>query len=102
MNFRIANTFRSSLAKLTANEQKAAKTTVFDLQVDPSQPSLKFHRLDKAKDPNFWSVRVSGDLRIIVHKTKSDFLVCYIDHHDKAYTWGERRRLDKHPTTGAT
>lgn len=102
MNFRIANTFRSSLAKLTANEQKAAKTTVFDLQVDPSQPSLKFHRLDKAKDPNFWSVRVSGDIRIIVHKTKSDFLVCYIDHHDKAYTWGERRRLDKHPTTGAT
>ena len=102
MNFRIANTFRSSLAKLTANEQKAAKNTVFDLQVDPSQPSLKFHRLDKAKDPNFWSVRVSGDIRIIVHKTKADFLVCYIDHHDKAYTWGERRRLDKHPSTGAT
>jgi len=102
MNFRIADTFRSSLAKLTANEQKAAKNTVFDLQVDPSQPSLKFHRLDKAKDPNFWSVRVSGDIRIIVHKTNSDFLVCYIDHHDKAYNWGERRRLDKHPSTGAT
>ena len=27
MNFRIAGTFRSSLAKLTTNEQKAAKTT---------------------------------------------------------------------------
>jgi len=102
MNFRIADTFRSSLAKLTANEQKAAKTTVFDLQVDPSQPSLKFHRLDKAKDPNFWSIRVSGDIRIIVHKTKADILVCYVDHHDKAYAWGEKRRLDKHPKTGAT
>jgi hypothetical protein len=54
MNSRIADTFRSSLAKLTANEQKAAKTTVFDLQMDPSHPSLKFHRFDKAKDPNFW------------------------------------------------
>lgn len=102
MNFRIADTFRSSLAKLNGNEQKAAKTTVFDLQVDPSHPALKFHRLDKAKDPNFWSVRVSGDIRIIVHKTASDFLICYVDHHDKAYTWGERRRLDKHPKTGAT
>jgi len=102
MNFRIADTFRASLAKLTANEQKAAKTTVFDLQVDPSQPSLKFHRLDRAKDPNFWSIRASGDIRIIVHKTKADFLICYIDHHDKAYDWGERRRLDKHPKTGAT
>ncbi len=102
MNFRIADTFRSSLAKLTVNEQKAAKTTVFDLQVDPSQPSLKFHRLEKTKDPNFWSVRVSGDIRIIVHKTNADFLVCYIDHHDKAYAWGHKRRLDRHPKTGAT
>ena len=31
MNFRIADIFRSSLAELTANEQKAAKATVFDL-----------------------------------------------------------------------
>ena len=29
MNFRIADTFRSSLAKLNADEQKAAKTAVF-------------------------------------------------------------------------
>lgn len=101
MNFRIADTFRASLAKLNANEQKATKTTVFDLQIDPSQPGLKFHRIEKAKDPNFWSVRASGDLRIIVHKTKSDFLICYVDHHDKAYLWGERRRLEQHPKTGA-
>jgi len=101
MNFRIANTFRDSPAKLTGNEQKTAKTTVFDLQMDPSHPGLKFHRLDKTKDPNFRSVRVSGDLRIIVHKTKADILICYIDHHDKAYAWAERRRLEKHPKIGA-
>ena len=53
MNFRIADTFRASLSKLNANEQKATKTTVFDLQLDPSHPALKFHRIDKAKDPNF-------------------------------------------------
>ncbi len=33
MEFRIADTFIDSLAKLTNQEQKAAKTTVFDLQV---------------------------------------------------------------------
>lgn len=101
MNFRIADTFRSSLAKLTSNEQKSAKTTVFDLQVDPSQPGLRWHRLDNSKDANFWSVSVNMDIRIIVHKTDADILVCYIDHHDKAYSWGERRRLDRHPKTGA-
>lgn len=101
MNFRIADTFTSSLARLTADEQKAAKTTAFDLQVDPASPGLSFHKLDKARDKNFWSVRVSRDIRIIVHKTVASLLLCYVDHHDKAYDWAERRRLETHPTTGA-
>ncbi len=36
MQFRIADTFTDSLAKLTGDEQKAVKTTAFDLQVDPA------------------------------------------------------------------
>ncbi len=32
MTFRIASTFNESLAKLTGDEQKAVKTTAFDLQ----------------------------------------------------------------------
>lgn len=31
MNFRIADTFTDSLAQLTGDEQKAVKTTAFDL-----------------------------------------------------------------------
>jgi len=27
--------------------------------------------------------------------------LCYVDHHDKAYAWAERRRLETHPKTGA-
>lgn len=101
MNFLLADTFQAALAKLTNEEQKAVKLTVFDLQQDPSNPGLKFHRIDKSKDPNFWSLRVNRDLRLIVHKTKSSFLVAYVDHHDDAYRWAERRRIDTHPRTGA-
>ena len=101
MQFRIADTFTASLARLTADEQKATKTTAFDLQVDPTSPGLSFHKLDKARDKNFWSVRVSRDIRIIVHKTAASLLLCYVDHHDKAYDWAERRRLETHPATGA-
>jgi mRNA-degrading endonuclease RelE of RelBE toxin-antitoxin system len=101
MEFRIADTFADALPRLTVDEQKAVKTTVFDLQLDPSHPSLKFHRLDKSKDPNFWSVRVGRDIRIIVHKTQSSLLVCFVDHHDSAYRWAERRRIERHPRTGA-
>ena len=41
MDFRIADTFTGSLARLTGEEQKAAKTTAFDLQLNPSQPGLQ-------------------------------------------------------------
>lgn len=101
MNFRIADTFTASLTRLTGEEQKAVKTTAFDLQMDPSSPGHSFHKLDRARDKNFWSVRVSRDIRLIVHKASGSLLLCYVDHHDAAYHWAERRRLEVHPTTGA-
>jgi mRNA-degrading endonuclease RelE of RelBE toxin-antitoxin system len=101
MEFRIADTFTDSLARLTGEEQKAVKTTAFDLQVDPAGPGMQFHKLDKARDPKFWSIRVSRDIRLIVHKTDASLLLCYVDHHDKAYQWAERRKLETHPKTGA-
>lgn len=101
MDFLIADTFTESLAKLMGDEQKAVKTTAFDLQLNPASPGMSFHKLDRARDKNFWSVRVNADIRIIVHKSESSLLLCYVDHHDKAYNWAERRKLEVHPTTGA-
>ena len=101
MKFLIAVTFSDSLTRLDGNEQKAVKTTAFDLQVNPAHPGLSFHKLTRARDKNFWSVRVSSDIRIIVHKTDDSLLLCYVDHHDKAYEWAERRKLAVHPKTGA-
>ncbi len=101
MDFRIAVTFTDSLARLTGDEQKAVKITVFDLQANPASPGMSFHKLVKTKDKNFWSVRVSADIRIIAHKTMGSLLLCYVNHHDKAYDWAERRKLETHPKTGA-
>jgi len=101
MDFRIADTFTDSLSRLTGDEQKAVKTTAFDLQMNPASPGMSFHKLDKAKDKNFWSVRVNADIRMIVHKTAGSLLLCYVNHHDKAYGWAERRKLETHPKTGA-
>lgn len=101
MDFRIADSFTDSLAALTADEQKAVKTTAFDLQVNPANPGMSLHRLDKARDKNFWSVRVNDDIRLIVHRTPASLLMCYVGHHDKAYEWAERRKLETHPQTGA-
>lgn len=101
ITFRIADTFTTSLGRLSGDEQKAVKTTAFDLQVNPAHPSMQFHKLEKAKDKHFWSVRVSKDLRLIVHKTASSLVLCYTGHHDDAYRWAEKRKLEAHPSTGA-
>ncbi len=89
IEFRIADTFTDSLARLTGDEQKLVKTTAFDLQLNPANPGMQFHRLDRPRDKNFWSVRVGSDIRLIVHRTSSSLLLCYADHHDKAYQWAE-------------
>ncbi len=101
MTLLLADSFTAALAKLPAQEAKAVKTTVFDLQLDPTGKGHSFHRIEGSKDPNFWSVRVNRDLRLIVHKSGDSMLVAYVGHHDPAYAWAERRRIEAHPTTGA-
>lgn len=101
MRFLIADTFTESLCRLTADEQKTVKTTAFDLQMNPKHPSLQLHKIDRAKDPRFWSIRGSRDLRLIVHRSDDALLLCYVAHHDDAYDWAERRKIETHPKTGA-
>jgi superfamily I DNA/RNA helicase len=56
MNFLISDTFTDSLARLTGDEQKATKTTAFDLQVNAAGHGMSDPKLDAAKDKNFWSI----------------------------------------------
>ncbi len=67
MHFLLADTFTDSLSRLTGEEQKLVKITALDLQINPANPGHQFHRIDKAKDRNFWSVRVGSDQRLIIH-----------------------------------
>ncbi|WP_024279516.1 3'-5' exonuclease [Xanthobacter sp. 126] len=101
MTFLIAETFTSAFNRLAGPDQKAVKASVFDLQMGPAGNGLQLHRIDKSKDPNFWSVRVNRDIRLVVHKTGDSLLLAYVDHHDAAYAWAERRRIEAHPRTGA-
>jgi superfamily I DNA/RNA helicase len=101
MKLLLADTFTASFNRLSGQDQKAVKASVFDLQMDPTGNGLKLHRIEQSKDANFWSARVNRDVRLIIHKSSSSTLVAYVDHHDKAYAWAERRRIEAHPATGA-
>src|SRR5437667_12190025 len=100
MDFRIADTFTDSLARLTGDEQKAVKTTAFDLQLNPVNPGMSFHKLSTAKDKRFWSVRVSQDIRLIVHRTDDSLLLCYVDHHGQGVRVGRATPAGDAPRYG--
>jgi len=57
MDFRIADTFTNNLGRLTGDEQKAVKTTAFDLQLNPTNPGMSFHKIEKARDKIFWQLK---------------------------------------------
>ncbi len=50
MDFRIADTFTDSLARLTGEEKKVVKTTGFDLQLNPATPDLQNCRCDRRRE----------------------------------------------------
>ena len=39
-------------------------------------------------------IRVNSDIRLIVHRSEASLLLCYVGHHDKAYDWAEKRKLE--------
>ena len=67
MNFLIAETFTDSLARLTGEEQKAVKTTAFDLQLATSHqslataPGMSFHRFYGERQERRVSTGTAGD-----------------------------------------
>ena len=104
MKFLIANTFQKALQQLESKESseaKLAKQAAFEFQMNPAQPGFSFERVTKSKDPNFWSLRVNDNIRIIVHRAADMVTLCYVNRHDQAYEWAERRRFEVHPETGA-
>lgn len=90
--------FVQALARLPEPDQKAVKLSVYDLILDPSARALQLHRIHKAKGKNLWSGEV-GRLRLILHKSGDNTSILYVDRHDDAYEWVQRRRIELHPVT---
>ena len=48
--------------------------------MNPSGAGLELHRLKGHADRAFLSVQISRDIRIIVYRTSSSLMLCYIDY----------------------
>ena len=91
-----------SLLKLTPNEQSQANKAVMQFQQDPQHGGLHYEKLTAFKDNKLRSIRANQDVRIILAAAEKEnlYLMLYVGHHEAAYNWAARRKVEINPNTG--
>jgi hypothetical protein len=99
----LSQDFLLQLAKLPSGIQSKVMKWAIQFQADPTSPGINYENINAARDSNLKSVRLDRDWRGIVFKPSSGdvYVLLYVDHHDEAYRWAEKRRLAINPVTGA-
>ncbi|NOG30584.1 AAA family ATPase [Halomonas sp. TBZ9] len=92
-----------SLLALEPKEQSQANKAVMQFQQDPQHPGLHYEKLTAFKDSKLRSIRANQDVRIILAAAEKEdlYLMLYVDHHEQAYTWAAKRKVEINPNTGS-
>lgn len=92
-----------SLLKLTPNEQSQANKAVMLFQQDPQHGGLHYEKLTAFKDNKLRSIRANQDVRIILAAAEKEdlYLMLHVDHHEPAYSWASKRKVEINPNTGS-
>lgn len=103
MRLVFAQPFIKRLEGLQNQDQKLVRDAVMQLHLDvmkdgQARPGLRWHGLETQ---DLYSISPNMDFRVIIHHRGEDYAVLYVDHHDRAYDWARRRRLEVHPYTGS-
>ena len=98
----LAKTFLEAYSRLPKKQQKKVREFTERFQEDPTRSGLNFERLEGARDPKVRSLRVDQAYRVIVvQPERGDVILCvWVDHHDEAYRWVERKVFEVNPLSG--
>ncbi len=99
----LAQDFLANLSMLPPIVQSKVLKWALRFQNDPASHGINYEPIKGARDKNLKSVRIDQEWRGIVFKpsTGDVYVLMYVDRHDAAYQWAERRRVAVNPTTGA-
>lgn len=76
------------LTKKQAKLQKRVSEQLEKLRQDPKDPSLGSHKVTTAKFGQIWSIRITGDIRVLWNYDENDQIVLLlldIGGHDEVY-----------------
>lgn len=95
------------LTKLNKEKKASIKQQVNEavtkFQNNPTSSGLNFETIKNPKNPNYRSIRVNDDVRIILLSPSQGnvYLFCIYDQHDKAYKWAETKQCKVNAQTGS-
>ena len=92
MNVALSDDFMEALSKLSGNEIKKASKTIMEVKKESDAKGLRFHKIEHPSGA-IVSFSVNMDVRIIAHQKGDTITLLYIDHHDNAYNWIQKRNV---------
>ena len=99
----ISSDFLTAFAKLPRGIQGKTTEFVNKFRNDPNAPGINYEKLKNGIDKKIYSVRIDDTYRGIVARQPESgvYLLLWVDHHDEAYDWASRKRVDVNPSTGS-
>jgi superfamily I DNA/RNA helicase len=102
MTVAISNDFVQALCAVEKSHMKQVSEFLEKFQAHPESLGLHVEPIQSARDKKLYSARVDQAYRAVIAKPNSNvYVLMWVDHHDDAYRWAERKQLTVNPETGA-
>ena len=98
----VSKSFFTSFAALPRNKQGRVTEFISKFCANPKAPGINCEKIQGAAEPDMYSVRIDEAYRAVVVRPEDggEYLLLWVDHHDRAYRWARRKRCRVNPMTG--
>lgn len=99
----ISADFLSAFSKIPKAQQSKVMKFVETFKENPQSSAINYEKIHNVKDSKFRSVRIDQAYRGIIVKPDEGnvYVLLWVDHHDDAYAWAEKRTCKINPETGS-
>ncbi|MGN0879030.1 MAG: UvrD-helicase domain-containing protein [Oligosphaeraceae bacterium] len=99
----ISMDFLKAYARIPASQQRRVREFAQLFQANPTSPGIHYESIRGAADPNLKSARIDKDYRAVIASPQAGnvYILLWVDKHEDAYRWAERKRLLVNPHTGS-
>jgi hypothetical protein len=102
MTVALSNDFLTAFSNLERKEQKRVREFVELFRLSPEHPGSNLEKIEAARDRNLLSARINEAYRAVICRPEPNtYILLWVDHHDEAYRWAERKKVVVNPNTGA-